>query len=59
MDKCKSISIPFSTSCHLDHDIAGNPVDETKYRGLIGSLLYLTVNRPDIMFVVCVGSISV
>jgi len=27
-------------------------VDKTKYRGLIGSLLYLTASRPDIMFVV-------
>jgi len=53
MDKCKLISTPFSTSCHLDHDIAENPVNETKYRGLIGSLLYLTASRPDIMFVVC------
>jgi len=53
MDKCKSISTPFSTSCHLDHDVAGNSVDETKYRGLIGSLLYLTASRTNIMFVVC------
>jgi len=53
MDKCKSISTPFSTSCHLDHDVAGNPVDETKYRGLIRSLLYLIANRPDITFDVC------
>jgi len=53
MDKCKPINTPFSTCCHLDHDIVGNPVDETKYRGLIGSLLYLTASRPDIMFVVC------
>jgi len=28
-------------------------VDQTKYRGLIGSLLYLTASRPNIMFVVC------
>ena len=56
MDKCKSISTPFSTSCHIDHDVAGNPVDETKYRGLIGSLLYLTASKPDIMFVVCMCS---
>ena len=56
MDKCKSISTPFSTSYHLDHDIAGNLVDETKYKGLIGSLLYLTASRPDIMFVVCMCS---
>jgi len=53
MDKCKSISTPFSTNCHLDHDVVGNPVDETKYRGLIGSLLYLTISKLDIMFVVC------
>ncbi|XP_068466432.1 uncharacterized mitochondrial protein AtMg00810-like [Phaseolus vulgaris] len=53
MDNCKPISTPFSTSCDLDHDEAGILVDETKYRGLIGSLLYLTANRPDIMFAVC------
>ena len=53
MDKCKPINTPFSTSCHLDHDEAGIPVDETKYRGIIGSLLYLTASRPDIMFAVC------
>ena len=53
MDKCKPINTPFSTSCHLDHDEVGIPVDETKYRGLIGSLLYLTTSRPDIMFAVC------
>ncbi|GJX14343.1 hypothetical protein Tco_0206101 [Tanacetum coccineum] len=28
-------------------------VDSTKYRGTIGSLLYLTASRPDIMFSVC------
>jgi len=53
MDKCKSINTPFSTCCHLDHNIAGNPVHETKYRGLILSLLYLTASRLDIMFAVC------
>jgi len=53
MDKCKLISTPFSTSCHLDHDEVGISIDETKYRGLIGSLLYLSASRPDIMFAVC------
>ncbi|XP_068487099.1 uncharacterized mitochondrial protein AtMg00810-like [Phaseolus vulgaris] len=53
MDKCKFISTPFSTSCHLDHDVAGNPVDETKYKWLIGSLLYLNASKPDIMFAMC------
>jgi len=53
MDKCKPISTPFSTSCHLDQDEVGISVDETKNRGLIGSLLYLTASRPNIMFAVC------
>ncbi|GJW35028.1 retrovirus-related pol polyprotein from transposon TNT 1-94 [Tanacetum coccineum] len=28
-------------------------IDSTKYKGMIGSLLYLTASRPDIMFSVC------
>jgi len=53
MDQCKPINTPISTSCHLDQDPAGKPVDQTKYTGLISSLLYLTASRPNIMFVVC------
>jgi len=53
MDKCKPINTPFSTSCNLDQDEVGIPVDETKHRGIIGSLLYLTASRSDIMFAVC------
>jgi len=37
----------------MDDDAVGKNVDQTKYRGLIGSLLYLTASGPDIMFVVC------
>jgi len=53
MDKCKEASTPISTSCYLDLDEKGVSVDQTKYRGLIGSLLYLTASHPDIMFSVC------
>ncbi|GJV50285.1 hypothetical protein Tco_1440497 [Tanacetum coccineum] len=35
----------------LDKD--SESIDSTKYRGMIGSLLYLTASRPDIMFSVC------
>jgi hypothetical protein len=38
---------------HLDLDEGGNPIDQTLYRSLIDSLLYLTTSRPDIMFSVC------
>ncbi|XP_070022817.1 uncharacterized protein [Nicotiana sylvestris] len=50
MSNAKSISTPISPSTNLDKDGHGIPVDETKYRGMIGSLLYLTASRPDIMF---------
>jgi len=46
-------STSISTSCHLDQDPAGKPVDKTKFRCLICSLLYLTASRPDIMFAIC------
>ena len=38
----------------LDLDEKGKNVDERQYRGMIGSLLYLTASRPDLMFSVCV-----
>ena len=38
---------------HLDLDVDGKPVDQSLYRSMIGSLLYLTAYRPDIMFSVC------
>jgi transposase InsO family protein len=53
MQNAKEISTPMSTSCYLDKDEGGKSVDESKYRGMIGSLLYLTASRPDIMFSVC------
>jgi hypothetical protein len=45
------------TNGHLDLDEGGNPVDQTLYRSMIGSLLYLTASRPDIMFSVCMCAI--
>ena len=41
------------SSIKLDMDETGKPVDQTKYRGMIGFLLYLTASRPDIMYSVC------
>nr|GEU91253.1 uncharacterized mitochondrial protein AtMg00810-like [Tanacetum cinerariifolium] len=36
----------------LDEDLQGMPVDATLYRGMIGSLMYLTSSRPDLIYVV-------
>jgi len=53
MENCKESTTPMATSCYLDIDEKGTSVDQTKYRGLIRSLLYLTASIPDIMFSVC------
>ncbi|GKB80926.1 retrovirus-related pol polyprotein from transposon TNT 1-94 [Tanacetum coccineum] len=37
----------------LDEDLLGKQVDATLYRGMIGSLMYLTASRPDLNYVVC------
>ncbi|XP_078159560.1 secreted RxLR effector protein 161-like [Carex rostrata] len=44
---------PMATNANLDSDPNGTLVDITQYRAMIGSLLYLTASRPDIMFAVC------
>ncbi|XP_075521594.1 uncharacterized protein LOC142554801 [Primulina tabacum] len=53
MENCSPASTPMSSTIKLDKDEGGISVDTKMYRGLIGSLLYLTASRPDIMFAVC------
>nr|GEW04170.1 hypothetical protein [Tanacetum cinerariifolium] len=47
-----STNTPMVEKNKLDEDIQGTPVDATLYRGMIGSLMYLT-SRPDLIYVVC------
>ncbi|GKD93333.1 retrovirus-related pol polyprotein from transposon TNT 1-94 [Tanacetum coccineum] len=37
----------------LDEDTQGKAVDPTHYRGMVGTLMYLTSSRPDLVYVVC------
>jgi hypothetical protein len=53
MEDAKGITTPMSTSGSLDSDKSGNMVDQKLYRSMIGSLLYVTASRPDVMFSVC------
>ncbi|GJT56421.1 retrovirus-related pol polyprotein from transposon TNT 1-94, partial [Tanacetum coccineum] len=53
MDKCDSIDTPMATKPKLDADLSGTPVDQTRYRSMIGSLMYLTSSRQDIVQAVC------
>ncbi|GJY30803.1 retrovirus-related pol polyprotein from transposon TNT 1-94 [Tanacetum coccineum] len=53
LEESKPMKTPMSSDTKLTKDEECESVDSTKYRGMIGSLLYLTVSRPDIMFSVC------
>jgi hypothetical protein len=50
----KVASTPMETHKSLTADLEGEDVDVHLYRSMIGSLMYLTASRPDIMFSVCV-----
>nr|GEY06935.1 retrotransposon protein, putative, unclassified [Tanacetum cinerariifolium] len=49
----KSASTPIDTKKPLLKDPDGEDVDVHTYRSMIGSLMYLTSSKPDIMFAVC------
>ncbi|GKA69062.1 retrovirus-related pol polyprotein from transposon TNT 1-94 [Tanacetum coccineum] len=48
-----SVDTPMIENKKLDEDLQGKQVDATLYRGMIGSLMYLTASRPDLNYVVC------
>ena len=53
MDDAKAISTSMGTNRSLDSDASGNMVDQKMYQSMIGSLLYVTASRSDVMFCVC------
>ncbi|GJZ83214.1 retrovirus-related pol polyprotein from transposon TNT 1-94 [Tanacetum coccineum] len=53
LEESKPMKTPMSSDTKLTKDEECESVDSTKYRGMIGSLLYLMSSRPDIMFSVC------
>nr|GEX76323.1 putative ribonuclease H-like domain-containing protein [Tanacetum cinerariifolium] len=53
LTKGKSANTPIDTKKHLLKDPDGVDVDVHTYRLMIGSLMYLTSSRPDIMFAIC------
>nr|GEX95544.1 uncharacterized mitochondrial protein AtMg00810-like [Tanacetum cinerariifolium] len=52
----KSASTPIDAEKPLLKDSDGEDVDVHTYRSMIGSLMYLTSSRPDIMFAVCASA---
>ncbi|GJU52952.1 hypothetical protein Tco_1226666 [Tanacetum coccineum] len=47
------VNTPMVERTKLDEDLQGTPVDATRYRSMIGSLMYLTSSQPDLVFTVC------
>jgi hypothetical protein len=49
MEDCKPVITPMQTSCKLSKDDDSKSTDQRKYRSMIGSLLYVTTSRQDVM----------
>jgi hypothetical protein len=53
MANAKPIKTPMAVNGHLHPNEDGKLVDQKLYRSMIGSFLYLSASRPDIMLSVC------
>jgi hypothetical protein len=49
IEDCKLVITPMQTSCKLSKDDDSKSTDQRQYRSMIGSLLYVTTSRPDVM----------
>ncbi|KAI3762582.1 hypothetical protein L1987_53016 [Smallanthus sonchifolius] len=56
MEDCTPYDTPIPVNHKLNSDPDGKEVECRLYRAMIGSLMYLTASRPDIMFAVCICS---
>ena len=50
LEFASSVRIPMGPNVKLTVDLLGKSVDSSLYRSMIGSLLYLIANRPDISY---------
>nr|GEX14589.1 hypothetical protein [Tanacetum cinerariifolium] len=50
---CGPVDTPVVEKSKLDEDKEGKAIDPSHYLGMIGTLLYLTANRPDLQFAIC------
>jgi hypothetical protein len=56
MTRCKPISIPLEQNVKLSADEGDLVEDTTMYRRIVGSLIYMTIIRPDLSYAVGVVS---
>nr|GEX14364.1 hypothetical protein [Tanacetum cinerariifolium] len=53
MENYDIVPTPMVEQAKLKLDLVGKPIDHANYRSMIGSLMYVTLSRPDIMFSTC------
>ncbi|GJZ50086.1 retrovirus-related pol polyprotein from transposon TNT 1-94 [Tanacetum coccineum] len=53
MESSDPVDTPMVEKSKLDEDTQGKVVDPTHYRGMVGTLMYLTASRPDLTFGGC------
>nr|GFC71510.1 uncharacterized mitochondrial protein AtMg00810-like [Tanacetum cinerariifolium] len=51
-ESCDPVDTPMVEKSKLDEDREGKAVDPSHYRGMIGTLLYLTASRSDLQFAI-------
>lgn len=56
MGSCNSVKNPMVPGTKLSKEVGGADVDATLFKQMVGSLMYLTATRPDMMYVVCLIS---
>jgi len=50
MDRCNPVKNPIVPGCKLSKDEEGTKVDASMFKQVVGSLMYLTATRPDLMY---------
>ncbi|XP_045802570.1 uncharacterized mitochondrial protein AtMg00810-like [Trifolium pratense] len=53
MENCNPVGTPTEPGLKLSSDLDGERIDNTYFKQIVGSLMYLTTTRSDIMYVVC------
>ncbi|GJV67355.1 retrovirus-related pol polyprotein from transposon TNT 1-94 [Tanacetum coccineum] len=53
MESCDPVDTPMVEKSKLDEDTQRKTVDPIHYRGMVGTLMYLTSSRPDLVYAVC------
>nr|GEV96255.1 retrovirus-related Pol polyprotein from transposon TNT 1-94 [Tanacetum cinerariifolium] len=59
IDSCDSVDTPMVDRLKLDEDPSEILFDQTRFHSMVGSLMYLTASRPDLVFAVCMCASAV